>query len=139
MTAAIFTAEDKHAPIPGLEGLTAPERIVMKHWALAPRAGMPQGSHGTQTPALVRQGRWLVICPWCASAQNASTEDHRFFCIECSNGAVDGKWITVVWPDEREDIETLLGNRPLPSQRNWEPPETLDELRKENIEHGIVA
>lgn len=140
MTAAIFTAEDKHHPFPGLPSLTAPERIVLKNWPPVIRAGFPQGTHDSVTArAEVNHGRWIVRCPWCETAQNASTEDHRMFCPRCSNGAGGGQWVAVIWPERWQDIEILLGDRPLPEQRNWLSTETLDDLRRENTEHGIAA
>jgi hypothetical protein len=86
-----------------------------------------------QAFAIVRQGQWFVLCPRCRATHNAPTEDRQYFCLVCHGG------IRVVWPDDREDIELLLGNRPLPEQRNWEPPETVGDLRRENIQHGVVA
>jgi len=140
MTAAIFTAEDKHHPIPGLPGLTAAERIVATHWPAFHRSGLPSTTnHSVQAYAEVNHGRWTIRCPWCVTCHNASAEDHRFFCTHCSNGAGGGQWVSVIWPEERDEIETLLGNRPLPEQRNWVPTETVEDLRRENIEHGVVA
>lgn len=139
MVAAIFTAEDKHHPFPGLPGLTAPERIVLKHWPAATRLGFPSSTE-TSVHALaeVNHGRWIVRCPWCATAQNASADDHRFFCTECSNGAAGGQWITVEWPEDREEIEAALGCRPLPANRNWVPGESVAELWRDNADHEVA-
>lgn len=137
MTVAIFTAEDKHLPIGGMK-LSAPERIVLKYWEAFPRFGMPEGMDKTHTmPAEIRQGRWIVDCPWCTSCQMASEEDHRFFCTHCSNGAVGGKWIGVIWPDDREEIEAVVGRRPNPKNRNFLPGETVVDLRAENLLYGV--
>jgi hypothetical protein len=38
--------------------------------------------------------------------------------------------------DRLAEIEAILLARPLPAQRNWSIPETLDDLRRENREHG---
>lgn len=139
MTAAIYTAEDKHHPIPNLPGLTAAERIVVGHWPPIDRAGMPTGlDKSVQVYADVRQGRWLVQCPWCSSAHYASSEDHRFFCTECSSGAVGGAWVPVVWPVDREEIEAALSRRPLPENRNWLVNETAADLWRENAENGVI-
>jgi hypothetical protein len=139
MTASIFTAEGKHHPFPGVP-LTAAERIVFGHWpGIANGGGFPSGLDESRVAhAEVNHGRWTVRCPWCSGCQNASEEDHRFFCTECSNGAAGGKWIAVVWPADREEIELALGQRPHPDNRNWLPGETIADLWLENAAHGVV-
>ena len=86
----------------------------------------------------MRQGRWVVPCPWCFGAENASKLDPRFYCIECRNGEVGGAWVRVVWPDDAESIEALLAMRPDPRTRNWWPPETVGELLAENDRKGVI-
>ena len=134
MTAAIFAAEDKHRGIPGLE-LTPPERIVAQFWPSFVKTGLPAGGTDTPAYAVVNRGRWIVRCPWCPSAQNASRTDRRFFCVECENHG--GGWATVIWPDDADQIELLLGRRPDLATRNWEIGETVDFVQDDNDRHGV--
>ena len=50
-----------------------------------------------------------------------------------------GQKSRVLWPDDREGIESVLSHRPIPESRNWLPGETVDDLKRENIEHGLVV
>ena len=86
--------------------------------------------------AYVNEGRWVVDCP-CSSAQLACRTDPRFFCYECGNSWADGKWATVIWPAEQDEIERLLLQRPDPRTRNWEPQESSFDLAVENYDHGV--
>ena len=139
---AIKSAEDFHLPDQRWLGSTAAERIVLAHWH------METDGHHVEVPrmvtnkatafALVNHGRWIVRCLWCMSSQNASREDHRFFCVECGNAAVKGAWVPVVWPDEWVEIEELLCGRPAPANMNWTPGEPLSVLAAENLEHGVI-
>jgi len=86
--------------------------------------------------AIVRQSRWVVVCPWCPSALYAHSTDKRFFCVECGNAAVGGKWVKVEWPPNPEEIELSLSLRAVPHTRNWEVGETVADLAVENAEHG---
>ena len=132
----LLAAEDKHRQDPQLPPMTPPERIVAEHWPPYRHSGLPDGVDEDHTAyAFVNRGRWLVSCPWCPSAQNASRQDHRFFCVECSHRANGGRWIRVVWPANTADIELLLGQRIDPRNRNWTPGETLAGLIAENMEH----
>ena len=136
MTASIYTAEDKYRIIPGLN-LTPPERVVLRHWEGAREFGLPVDTSSTHAHAEVRTGRWLVLCPWCGTGcQYASVTDHRFFCDACGNNG-EG-WARVDWPEEWVEIEQVLGRRPNRKNRNWLPGETVDDLRAENTEHGVV-
>lgn len=143
--------------------------LVRKHWsapeapeililiALAKKAGIedqvrhvltppePKGPHPVEVSteaiahAIVRQSRWVVVCPWCPGAEYAHTSDKRFFCIDCGNVAVDGKWIGVEWPDNPEEIEAHLMLRPVPDTRNWEWGEKSTDLIVENFDHGVSS
>lgn len=102
----------------------------------------PKGPHPREhsgeaiAHAIVRQSRWVVLCPWCPSAQYAHTTDRRFFCVECGNAAVGGKWVTVEWPKNPEEIELHLSVRSDPNTRSWEWGESIGDLAVENAEHG---
>lgn len=152
---SIRSAEDFHHADPRWGNTTAAERIVLAHFHMETNGfnvTLPKGtSTAAVTYARVDLGRWICDCPWCRSAQNASREDHRFFCVECANAAVGGQWIQVIWPTEQEiaDVENLLGQRHPSNQ--WFTPreatsaperfgrETVMDLVAENLAHGLAG
>jgi hypothetical protein len=102
---------------------------------------VPQGvAVGVSTPAFVNHGRWVVRCPFCAGAQLAHPDrTDRFFCIDCLNDLAGRQWISVTWPDDVSAIESVLELRPEVTTRSWWPHETVEDLRAENIAHGVDA
>ncbi|MDE2101841.1 MAG: hypothetical protein KGL39_31635 [Patescibacteria group bacterium] len=95
--------------------------------------------------AIVRQGRWIAYCPNCevryggvrgghtvGSANNVEP-GHPMMCPECCNEDIGGKWRAVVWPEQKEDIEAVLGIRTQAQYQNWEYGQTVSELRIDNI------
>lgn len=88
--------------------------------------------------AVVNHGRWIARCPTCSGAQYASRADRRFFCSSCLNHAAGNRWIGVEWPDDAQtqQIEAALMRRPNPTNRNWEPGETVEDLERENGARG---
>jgi len=100
---------------------------------------VPQSQAVAPTPeveVVVNHGRWLVECPFCPSAQVASVSDRRFFCVDCGNAAVGGRFIKVVWPTDLTELDDVLGRRP-PENANWRSDESLTHIRNENAEHGL--
>lgn len=87
--------------------------------------------------AEANHGRWIVVCPDCSGAQYACPDDPRFMCNNCANVVIAGLWRRVIWPKEREMIDTLLRRRP-EKNRNWSPGETLADLRRENKANGVA-
>lgn len=100
----------------GLRDLTGFDRRIMAHCRL-------------------NHGRWIVNCPFCASAELAWSEG-PFLCHECGNASAGGKLIEALWPPNREAIEKLVGARPRINQ-NWEPGESEEMLEADNISHGV--
>jgi ribosomal protein L37AE/L43A len=139
---AVKSAEDFHHHDPRWGNTTAAERIVLAHWHMETNGfnvELPKMVTNKATVyARVDLGRWIVDCPWCKSAQHASREDHRFFCVECGNAAVNGAWVPVHWPHEWAEIEAILSVRPDKSNQWWSPGETLASLQSENDNHGVI-
>lgn len=84
--------------------------------------------------AIANHGRWIVRCPACPSAASLNGpgfDGKTFRCEECHAGP-----IPVEWPIDRAGIEQALHPRPIPMQ-NWEPGESVLQLRAENIDHGV--
>lgn len=82
--------------------------------------------------AEINHGRWIVKCE-CGGAEKM-WEEGFFMCQSCLNGNHKHQYRTAVFPKQRKLIEVLLLERPL-QNRNWQPNETLAQLRKENEEH----
>ena len=109
------------------------ERVVAEYF---PHALTHESTDEMVAYASVNHGRWLVRCPWCKSAQYASREDHRFFCVECFNAPAGQRWVAVIWPQDHEEIESVLCGRPK-QNRNWTTGEPVDKLREENRTHAL--
>lgn len=92
--------------------------------------------------AYVNHGRWIAECPDCAGAQLVSELERRFWCLNCGNAAVNFAWRHVRMPQKRTAIEAELVIRPAARSeraitRNWLPGETVEDLQRENVEHGV--
>ena len=81
--------------------------------------------------AYIRGSKWIVNCV-CGNAPSASPEWNVARCLEC--GAV---FRNIRWPADRTMIECLLLLRRSSSERAWHPGESVEDLRQENIGHGI--
>lgn len=94
--------------------------------------------------AYVSWGLWVAKCPRpdCLNSEHyghAPVTGHvggltavGFRCNVC------GLVCASEWPANAAEIEWALAQRPMVNTRNWAPPETLDDLIAENIEHGLV-
>lgn len=99
----------------------------------------PESATGEPVHAFINHGMWLAFCPHlpCRSALFVSKVDRVFLCtnVECE----DQCWHEVIFPEDHLKIEAILLERPDRRNRNWNPDETLDDLREENEAHGIVS
>lgn len=123
-------------------GATWVVRAAWPHPDVAPFTPPAAHKATAQHAARVRvnHGRWVVDCP-CGGAQLACRTDHRMFCVDCLNEHVAGAWVPVVWPANVEQIEGILGVRPVDLQ-NWDPIESVEQLRAENrilADQGTIA
>lgn len=93
---------------------------------------------GEPIPCEVNHGRWIWRCPcrpdgggvaWLALPLG--------WCPRCANGDVGGRWRALRFPDERAEIERVLGLRAAVETRNWRPSETVADLERENSAHGM--
>jgi hypothetical protein len=110
---------------------------VLAAYYTGPQPAAPIGD-AEQVKVFVNDGRWLVQCPHCNSAQLAARSDPRFFCIECQNNGTM-LWAQVVWPADPTGIETELSARPHAVNQQWLPSETVADLVAENAANGVVA
>ncbi len=90
--------------------------------------------------AYLNHGRWVVDCS--ADDCEAVLFADRTIC-ECRDVSVCehsnvpcGVPLRVVFPTDRVGIDRLLGSRPR-RNRNWIPSETVNELKTENLLHGV--
>lgn len=116
------------------------ERVIYRYWIRRDvEPFIPIEMAGSPVLlAFVSGGAWMARCPFCPSAALVSKSDPRFFCVECLNVGADYRWLQVEWPIHREEIEQVLLARPQFETRNWSPRETIEDLRKENLAHGVV-
>lgn len=84
----------------------------------------------------VNHGHWIVDCPWCGSAEFLN-DSSLFICQNCWNAAIGHQWLRVEVPENRAEIEAILGKRPNSVNRNWSSSETLAHLRAENKERRL--
>lgn len=157
----ILAAEDRFQATPDHPEHSAAETIVWQFWRHRSgvpgpvlhqlRGPWPAGLHPeAKTFAYVNHGRWVVSCPWgCNSAQYASRDDRRFFCVECDNGGGTvvthfvrpnhPQWVPVIWPSNADvaTIEALLSLRPETAAQNWLPGEPIENLAAENEARGV--
>lgn len=68
-------------------------------WIIHGVDGTSRATAGTDA-VTVREdaNRWVVDCPFCASAQVAAETDPRFLCTDCQNATVSGLFVNVGWP-----------------------------------------
>lgn len=87
----------------------------------------------------VNHGRWLAPCPTRPPLEGRPV-DHLIVpgqrAVHCPRFC--GGMVRIVWPADIKAIEQVLAARPV-ENRNWTPDETLDDLREQNVEHGLRA
>ena len=120
----------KEEPVPRLEEarLSYPQWLTKMHqiyWGKEPPE-VP-ASITTSVDAFVNAGRWLWQCVACNNATVCEVGQPSI-CVEC---ATQG-WVNVVFPSNREDVETELlkqpGHRAHAPVRQWNPGWTMDKL-----------
>lgn len=100
---------------------------------------------GTARPMFARVNHdiWIAACE-CGARGLPSPGCVVFFetplgwCARCQNAATGRGWrrVALPCPETRRAVDAILSCRPNVGDRNWEPPETLDDLRRQNVEHG---
>ena len=116
-------------------GFLSKQRVVR---GIEPLALPPDDAVEGEVPAYISAGRWVMDCLVCVTGFLVDDEDLLFYCPGCGT---DGRWQRVVMPDDRLEIERLLLLRPgwqanAPS-RNWLVHETVEDLRSDNLAHGV--
>ncbi len=94
-----------------------------------------EGQEG-EVEARIEHGRWLARCPFCPGAELVSRQTAEFYCFSCAMRDNDGHPMRVLFPEAREDIETVLSLRP-GAYQHWQPGDTVEELREMNEDAEI--
>lgn len=117
-----------------------------------------------QPQAFMNHCRWIFRCPRCQTALEAKEEgvvcgvcwpqarataltqtadnllrpvpDRELRSKALEEARQAGEMWMPTFPAERSEIEAILRMRPLPSQMNWSPVETVEDLRQQNLERG---
>jgi len=106
-----------------------------------PPAEGPAAPNAKKAVAVVSGSCWIALCPsGDGGAEFVNFEDPRFFCCNCRNRQWGGKPLRMVLPDPavRLQVETVLLKRPDPATRNWEPGESVEDLKVENLSNGVA-
>lgn len=101
---------------------------------------VPPSSEVAKADALlarVNHNRWIVDCPDCNGAEFVWLDQLVMMCQSCWNSSVGGKWRRVRIPADVQQIEAALEKRHAPQNRNWEPGETVADLKADNRAHGL--
>ena len=111
------------------------ETRIMGEWGRVPNINWnePEGN----ALAFIIRSSWVVGCPFCNEVSFAEPQ-MSYFCPSCLMGENKGKTVRVYFPKEWEEIQHVLMKRGNPQTRNWLVNETLDDLKLENEEHGVV-
>lgn len=88
--------------------------------------------------AEINHGRLIAKCPFCSGAELVDRNDRRFFCLSCFNKSVNGNWVSIEFPANLEEIETVLEKR-LEINQNWQFGEGISFLESENVKNLGVA
>ncbi len=111
-----------------------PEDLVRAHLAVLQsktRQGIHAVPHASKHPLVgyVNHGRWVGDCCDCGSGVSLHPEWTEGRCFAC--GAV----YAAQFPPNVAQIEALLVQRPSLVNRNWVPPETVEDLASQNAEN----
>lgn len=111
--------------------------------------------------ARIYRGHWIADCDVCGGAMFVSPDDPVFFCVECFNKKDNGKLRPIIFPDNRQEIERAILERPVNEfagvteseragrasitaggqvfTRDWMPGETAEMIREQNaVINGLL-
>lgn len=78
--------------------------------------------------ARIDYGRWLADCPYCPNANLIDLEDLRFFCCLCCNERAGRRWLSIVMPPFREELEQLIDDGRAEHALAWRDGMTLEDV-----------
>jgi hypothetical protein len=128
--AGLWRTELTQSPLPNeLRTFSELLRAQRAHLSRNPAASEPR-EISEPINAYIGNGAWRIRCA-CGEATHAEPDVHAAACFGC--GAI---YVNVVFPDNFAAIEELLVKRPIQSHRNWQEPETMEDLVKEQLAYG---
>ena len=105
------------------------------------RIGLPQPTSTDindtwMVNAEINHSRWIANCPFCTGAEYVFLDNPVFLCQSCFN---DGskRPLMVNLPKGIAKIEAELNKRQRLENRNWQPGETVKQLKDENLANGV--
>lgn len=126
---------------------TDPRTYLLRFYPALPIPPLDRVAHdGPPLVAEVREGLWIARCGCRAkvTARNPAgpggivwLDTPVVWCPRCRNKIVRGDWRPVILPADIEGIERVLLARPDVACRNWLPSESVDDLVRENRDHGL--
>jgi hypothetical protein len=108
------------------------EQMMRQRWD----SGVNWATQGEPVKAWVNHSNWVGSCPFCAG-EIVVEPGEPYFCPDCAMQGNSFMACALVWPEDRAEIERLLLLRNDPNTRNWLTTETVDDLARENAEHGV--
>ena len=94
-------------------------------------------SDASPREAYVDGGNWFVKCE-CGGCEFVDPKDLVTICCGCWHSGDGHRFRRVVLPENRAAIEAALLRRPDPVTRGWNPGQTVEDLERENHEHGVA-
>ncbi len=88
--------------------------------------------------AYVNHSRWVCDCPNCNSGiliKDFGERERYFRVFTCGNCKI---MTSFIMPDNVGKIESVLLSRPIDTNRNWLPGESIEKLWQENYLHGVT-
>ena len=96
---------------------------------------------GKQAVAFILDGRWVAKCPDCEGQEVVDPDEPLFVClnVRCLGQLNEYYPRLVRFPGAKKtkQIEEILLARPNPINRSWLIDEDMDQLKQENIDHGL--
>lgn len=89
--------------------------------------------------ARVNQNRWIADCPQerCPGTSYVWINGpHQFICNVCANLGIRCRWRPLIVPADWREIERVLFERFIPTEREWSPGQTVDDLLAINLTMG---
>lgn len=97
--------------------------------------GLPSLDEVADAPAAIahlNRDRWLVACPDCGRDFQFAFASGLFMCSRCWNEAIAGLYRRAVFPENRVEIEAVLGDLPRESRNalpGWSASQALAEAQ----------
>ena len=117
-----------------LRRVMSEDAFVAKADRAASKAGGRARADGRTLIATLNHGRWVALCPNC----NAGIAIHPAWTkAACLGDGCHRVYAAVTVPENWREIEEIVVMRDV-KNRNWQPGESADLLRADNISGGLA-